>query len=501
MTSIDLGLTRPLTDVLEDELYNMRLREQETAQEQLDLREAGKVRQVQLQQQQMFSQYADPSVTMMSGDVACEGVLSTAPANLLANPDIRQAPAPQAQAQAQMLQVNPEVLISYANKNSAHMNVSAVDDKLNRGLVDENSYYDDVDYSSMNAKMADWQLDDNDAMLDNNDARLIFDNEFADDDDLSDDENLFDEGLENYHNELVSSNSPIESLDVAEHKESVDDRLRKYHLDNIQSILSKTSTNDKDILQIKLPSDFTTTNLHSTNPSGLIEDPSQLVLGSSKKITEDTHVEEESKNLPDLTELTSATEIEDILLAVDSDDDDLYTKPIAKQTTKKETSKPVEKTVVEKTSSVTKAGSNHSRSTLARPTAHARKLSSSRKQAPKVYNPKTTTKSTHTHSKNNATHEAFVCELVNSVTNEVCGAQFSRTYDLTRHQNTIHAKKRSIFRCSECIRALGDEGFQKTFSRLDALTRHIKAKHENLSLEERQQVTKYAKSNIGFVTA
>lgn len=100
---------------------------------------------------------------------------------------------------------------------------------------------------------------------------------------------------------------------------------------------------------------------------------------------------------------------------------------------------------------------------------------------------------------NHGSNEIYTCRLVNLVTNEPCMAQFSRSYDLTRHQNTIHAKKKIVFRCSECIRVLGDEGYSKTFSRLDALTRHIKLKHEELTPEQRQVVTKYAKENIGYV--
>ena len=73
-------------------------------------------------------------------------------------------------------------------------------------------------------------------------------------------------------------------------------------------------------------------------------------------------------------------------------------------------------------------------------------------------------------------------------------------YVLTRHQNKIHIeKKKIVFRCSECIKALGDEGYSKTFSRLDALTRHIKLKHGELTPEQRKVVTKYAKENIGYV--
>ena len=105
----------------------------------------------------------------------------------------------------------------------------------------------------------------------------------------------------------------------------------------------------------------------------------------------------------------------------------------------------------------------------------------------------------HQNSSSSNNGEIYTCLILNNITRQPCSAQFSRSYDLTRHQNTIHAKKKTVFRCSECIRMLGHDGYQKTFSRLDALTRHIKSKHENLSLEQRQEVTKYAKENIGYV--
>lgn len=103
--------------------------------------------------------------------------------------------------------------------------------------------------------------------------------------------------------------------------------------------------------------------------------------------------------------------------------------------------------------------------------------------------------------KNSDGSEVYTCMIINSITKQVCAAQFSRSYDLTRHQNTIHAKKKSVFRCSECIKSIGHEGYQKTFSRLDALTRHIKSKHEYLTLEQRQDITKYARDNMGYVVA
>lgn len=97
--------------------------------------------------------------------------------------------------------------------------------------------------------------------------------------------------------------------------------------------------------------------------------------------------------------------------------------------------------------------------------------------------------------------DPFICKLNNVFTKKPCNAQFSRSYDLTRHQNTIHAKKKSIFRCLACIRQHGDSGYDKTFSRMDALTRHIKSKHDNLSKEDRREITTYAKRNVGYIVA
>lgn len=63
------------------------------------------------------------------------------------------------------------------------------------------------------------------------------------------------------------------------------------------------------------------------------------------------------------------------------------------------------------------------------------------------------------------------CEHINPVTGKPCNKVFSRPYDLIRHQDTIHAKVRKTFRCEMC----GDNS--KTFSRMDALSRHIRVKH------------------------
>jgi hypothetical protein len=62
------------------------------------------------------------------------------------------------------------------------------------------------------------------------------------------------------------------------------------------------------------------------------------------------------------------------------------------------------------------------------------------------------------------------CIRNNPTTGKPCNTVFSRPYDLTRHEDTIHNTQREKVRCEIC----NDE---KTFSRQDALTRHKKVKH------------------------
>ena len=59
------------------------------------------------------------------------------------------------------------------------------------------------------------------------------------------------------------------------------------------------------------------------------------------------------------------------------------------------------------------------------------------------------------------------CTRINPTTGKPCNTIFSRPYDLTRHEDTIHNTMREKVRCEIC----NDE---KTFSRQDALTRHKK---------------------------
>lgn len=63
------------------------------------------------------------------------------------------------------------------------------------------------------------------------------------------------------------------------------------------------------------------------------------------------------------------------------------------------------------------------------------------------------------------------CDLVVASTGQTCGKMFSRPYDLVRHQDTIHAAVRKTFTCEVCPHG------SKTFSRMDALSRHMRVKH------------------------
>ena len=62
------------------------------------------------------------------------------------------------------------------------------------------------------------------------------------------------------------------------------------------------------------------------------------------------------------------------------------------------------------------------------------------------------------------------CERTNPSTGKPCNTVFSRSYDLTRHEDTIHNGRKQKVRCRLCTE-------EKTFSRNDALTRHMRVVH------------------------
>jgi len=72
------------------------------------------------------------------------------------------------------------------------------------------------------------------------------------------------------------------------------------------------------------------------------------------------------------------------------------------------------------------------------------------------------------------------CERINPSTGKPCNTIFSRPYDLTRHEDTIHNARKQKVRCDLCT----DE---KTFSRADALTRHYRVCHPDVEFPGKQR--------------
>jgi len=68
-----------------------------------------------------------------------------------------------------------------------------------------------------------------------------------------------------------------------------------------------------------------------------------------------------------------------------------------------------------------------------------------------------------------------ICKRTNPTTNKPCNTVFSRPYDLTRHEDTIHNTRKIKTRCPLCKE-------EKTFSRQDALTRHFKVVHPHYQI-------------------
>ncbi|KAK4640243.1 hypothetical protein QC761_605270 [Podospora bellae-mahoneyi] len=72
------------------------------------------------------------------------------------------------------------------------------------------------------------------------------------------------------------------------------------------------------------------------------------------------------------------------------------------------------------------------------------------------------------------------CDRINPSTGKPCNTVFSRPYDLTRHEDTIHNARKQKVRCNLCT----DE---KTFSRADALTRHYRVCHPDVEFPGKQR--------------
>lgn len=70
------------------------------------------------------------------------------------------------------------------------------------------------------------------------------------------------------------------------------------------------------------------------------------------------------------------------------------------------------------------------------------------------------------------------CDRINPQTGKSCNTVFSRPYDLTRHEDTIHNMGKKKVRCQYCEE-------EKTFSRSDALTRHMRVVHPDVDYPQK----------------
>jgi len=72
------------------------------------------------------------------------------------------------------------------------------------------------------------------------------------------------------------------------------------------------------------------------------------------------------------------------------------------------------------------------------------------------------------------------CDRINPSTGKPCNTIFSRPYDLTRHEDTIHNARKQKVRCHLCTE-------DKSFSRSDALTRHMRVVHPEVEFGGRSR--------------
>ncbi|GIJ83655.1 hypothetical protein Asppvi_002485 [Aspergillus pseudoviridinutans] len=84
------------------------------------------------------------------------------------------------------------------------------------------------------------------------------------------------------------------------------------------------------------------------------------------------------------------------------------------------------------------------------------------------------------HSARNSQAGPHKCERINPSTGKPCNSVFSRPYDLTRHEDTIHNARKQKVRCHLCTE-------EKTFSRNDALTRHMRVVHPEVDWPGKQR--------------
>lgn len=80
---------------------------------------------------------------------------------------------------------------------------------------------------------------------------------------------------------------------------------------------------------------------------------------------------------------------------------------------------------------------------------------------------------------------------------KLCLRRFSRKYELIRHQETVHSKKKKLFKCFVCVKQDPKNG-PRIFTRHDTLAKHIRVNHRISGKEAKAEVA-YSKKHAEIV--
>ena len=81
--------------------------------------------------------------------------------------------------------------------------------------------------------------------------------------------------------------------------------------------------------------------------------------------------------------------------------------------------------------------------------------------------------------------QRFECQKINPNRGRPCATTFTRIYDLSRHDATVHNPKKEVFKCWNCTKV-------PDFSRRDGLMRHTRVVHPDVKVEAK------AKAKVGM---
>lgn len=468
-------LTRTLTDVLDDELYHIANRGQECVQTPKGWKNRSLENLMYAPDQStafgtgvtfdadhefkdsMFSKYADPSLTTMSLDKPVDS-RKTTPASL--------TPVQATVSLNNVMNVNPFLARLPSNGQDVRISSPALfqgedEDMLNSGeSFPPDYYYED------NQKLFSWPLQESATM--SQDAMSIFDREF--DDDLSEDEDE-DEELE------AGDDQDQPKLEAGSEYQLNDDDSLIFDRVRPGASFVDDDRNDFAVVDDEDDEDDEKIGFHNELQSAGCTEGKH---GEQDTFDEDVLYDRNNRKSSvvcsgeQYTTAPSSTRI-----SRESSPEDTFTE--AKCVTPSPSS-------LSSTPSFTRKKKYPSRRKSSNATPSAPAIKKRISPLPSVT------------SSPGSGQEVHTCTLVNPITNEPCSKKFSRPYDLIRHQKTIHASKKKVFRCVICIQQQGTEGYQKTFSRGDALSRHVKVKHE-LTGAEAQKAIQFAKENVEFAGA